>query len=93
MSLRHMKKRYLLEKTLLELGGNTPCFDKSYEHGCPPSPTMSTSSSHEELRDLDAPWQQQQKGGFNIIRSSRASSPQGHPVATMVSGFLQFLMV
>jgi len=85
-----MKKRYLLDKTSLELGGNTSFFDKSYETVYPPSPTMSTSSYHEELQDFDAAWQQ--NGFFNIKRCSRTSSPQGHPVATMVSGFGTFLM-
>ena len=76
-----------MDKNSLELGGNTSFFDKSYETVYPPSPTMSTSSYYDELQDFDAPWQQQQNEIFNIKRSSRTSSPQGHPVATMVSGF------
>ena len=90
MSLCHMKKRYLLEKGSVVLGCNSSPCHKPYETTYPPSPTMSTSSYHDELQDFDAPWQQQQNEIFNINRSSRASSPQGHPLATIVSGFSNF---
>ena len=90
MSLCHMKKRYILQNGSVESGCDISPYLKHYETTYPPSPTMSISSYHEELQDFDGPWQQQLNGYMHTKRGSRTSSPQGQPVATMVSGFCNF---
>ena len=89
MSLLHMKKRYLSETSYVESGGDISTHHKHYETIYPPSPTMSVSSgSYEELQDIDSSWQLQQHISGYYKKSSRTSSPQGHPLATIiVSGF------
>ena len=90
MSLCHMKKRYILQKGSAESGRDISPYFKHYETTYPPSPTMSISSYHEELLDLDGPWQQQLSGYMHTKRGSRTSSPQGQPGAAMVSGIYHF---
>ena len=86
-----MKKRYRSENAFEDPGINGMSY-KQYENLYPPSPAMSTSSYQDELQDIDAPWQQQQRGMLSIKRSSRTSSPQGQLVADLVSGFCKFSM-
>ena len=84
-----MKKRYISETESSASGSDISHYQvHNNETIYPPSPTMSMSRYHEDNQDFDGPWQQQQVNGYIQCKvRSRTSSPQDHPVTTMVSCF------